>query len=41
MTLRKWSSNEPSIVSCVSEIENANGCVFEDESITKILRLLL
>ncbi|KAL4136141.1 hypothetical protein QTP88_007705 [Uroleucon formosanum] len=39
MTLRKWSSNEPSIVSCMSEKENANECIFEEESITKILGL--
>jgi len=39
MTLRKWSSNEPSRVSCMSEKENANGCMFEEESITKTLGL--
>ncbi|XP_060855211.1 uncharacterized protein LOC132932879 [Metopolophium dirhodum] len=39
MTLKKWSSNEPSIVSCMSEKENANECIFEEESITKILGL--
>lgn len=39
MTLRKWSSNEPSIVSCMLEKENANECIFEEESITKILGL--
>jgi len=39
MTLRKWSSNEPSIVSCMSDKENSNGCIFEEESITKILGL--
>ncbi|KAF0706201.1 Integrase catalytic domain-containing protein, partial [Aphis craccivora] len=37
MTLRKWSSNEPSLISCMSKKENANGCIFEDEPITKIL----
>ncbi|XP_025190399.1 uncharacterized protein LOC112590994 [Melanaphis sacchari] len=39
MTLRKWSSNEPSIVSCISDKEKSNGCIFEEESITKILGL--